>query len=67
MVMLLLHTLQDKTKDIIADKILKKNKPKSLLLVNPIISVERPEKEDLETCKYIDHTCHNTLGDGISG
>ena len=49
------------------DKIPKKNKSKSLELVNPIIPVEHPETEDLEPSKYIDHTCHNTLGDSTSG
>ena len=49
------------------DRIPKKNKSKSQELVNPIIPVERPEKEDFEPSKYIDHTCHNTPGDTTSG
>ena len=40
---------------------------KSQELVNPIIPLERPEKEDLKPCEYIDHTCHNTPGDSTSG
>ena len=34
---------------------------------NPIISLLYPEKEDLKLSKYIDHTCHNTLGVSNSG
>ena len=49
------------------DAIPKKNKPKSQELVNPVIPVERSEKEDLEASKYIDHTCHNNPGDCASG
>ena len=49
------------------DKIPKKNKSKSQELVNPIIPLGRPEKEDLKLCKYLDHTCHNTSGDSTSG
>ena len=36
-------------------------------MVNPIILLERPEKEDIEPSEYIDHTCHNTPGDSTSG
>ena len=49
------------------DKILKNNKPKSKELVNPIIPLERLEKEDLKPIEYIDHMCHNTPGDGALG
>ena len=44
------------------DKIPKKNKSKSWESVNPIFTLERPEKEDLEPSEYIDHMCHNTPG-----
>ena len=36
-------------------------------MVNPIITLARPEKEHLEPSEYIDHTCHNTPGDSTSG
>ena len=49
------------------NKIPKKNRPKSRELVNLIIPLERPEKEDLEPSKYIDYTCHITPGDSTSG
>ena len=49
------------------DKIPRKNKSKPQELVNSIIQLERPEKEDLEPIEYIDHTCHNTPGDSNSG
>ena len=49
------------------DKIPKKNKSKSQELVNPIIPLERSEKEDLQPSEYIDHTCHNTPCDRTSG
>ena len=48
------------------DKIPKKNKAKFQELVYPIILLEAPEKEDLEQSKYIDNTCHNTIGDSTS-
>ena len=32
-------------------------------MVNPIIPLECPEKEDLEPSEYIDHTYHDTAGD----
>ena len=41
-------------------KIPKKNKPKSWELVNPIIPLERPEKDDFNPSNYIDHMCHDT-------
>ena len=49
------------------DKIPKKNKSKFQELVNPIILLECPEKEDLEPSEYIDHTYHTTTGDSASG
>ena len=49
------------------DKITKKKKSKSQELVNPIILLESPEKEDLKPNKYIDHKCHNTPDDSTSG
>ena len=45
----------------------KQSKQKSWELVNPIILLECPEKEDLEPSKYIDHACHNTQGNSTSG
>ena len=54
-------------KDNIEDKITKKNKFKSQELVNPIILLERPEKEDLKPSKYIYHMCHNFSGNITSG
>ena len=32
-----------------------------------MIPLERPEKEDFNTCEYIDHISHNTPGDSTSG
>ena len=29
--------------------------------------MDRPEKEDHEPSEYINHICHNTLGDNTSG
>ena len=49
------------------NQIPKKNKSKSQELVNPIIPLERPEKEDLEPSEYIDQICRNTPGDSTSG
>ena len=43
------------------------NISKSQELVNPIILLKRPEKEDLEPIEYIDHMCHNTQGDSSPG
>ena len=50
-----------------ADKIPKRNKPKSHELLNPIILLEHQEKEDLEPCMYIDHICHNNPRDTTPG
>ena len=36
-------------------------------LVKPIISLARPEKDELDASVYIDHTCHNTPSDTTSG
>ena len=36
-------------------------------MVKPIISLARPEKEELDPLDYIDCTCHNTPGDSSSG
>ena len=36
-------------------------------MVTPIILLERPQQVDREPREYIDHTCHNTLGDSTSG
>ena len=66
-VMVLLRRLQHKTtKYNMKDEITKKNKSKSQELINPIIPLEYPEKEDLNPNNYIDHTCHNTTADSIS-
>ena len=48
------------------DIIHKKNKQKSRGLVNPILPLERQEKEDLDPSEYKDHTCHKTSGDSTS-
>ena len=48
------------------DKIPKKNSSKSQELINPIILLEHPKKEDLEPSEYIDHPCHYTPGDSTS-
>ena len=49
------------------DKIPQKYKSISQDLVNLIILLEHPEKEDLEPSEYIDHTYHNTPGNSTSG
>ena len=49
------------------DKIPKKYKSKFQELVKPIISLERPRKEDLEPSEYIDLACHTTPGDSTTG
>ena len=49
------------------NKIPKNNKFNSQDLVNPIILLERLEKEGLEPSEYIDHTCHKTPGDSTPG
>ena len=36
-------------------------------LVNPIIPLARPEKNELDALEYIDHMRHNTPGDTTSG
>ena len=36
-------------------------------LVKPIISLSRPENNELNRFEYIDCTCHNTPGDSTSG
>ena len=36
-------------------------------MVNPIIPLECPEKEDLKPSEFIDNTCRNTPGDSASG
>ena len=36
-------------------------------LIKPIIPLAGPEKDELDTVEYIDHTCHNTSGDTSSG
>ena len=35
--------------------------------VKPILSLDRPEKDELNTLEYIDHMCHNTSGNTTSG
>ena len=36
-------------------------------LVKPVIPLARPENDEPNTLKYIDHTCHNTPGNTTSG
>ena len=36
-------------------------------MVKPITSLARPEKDEVEALKHIDHTHHNTPGDSASG
>ena len=36
-------------------------------LITPIIPLARPEKDQLVTLQYIDHTCHNTPRDTTLG
>ena len=36
-------------------------------LVKPIVSLARPEKDELDALEYVDHMCHNTPGDTASG
>ena len=45
----------------------KKNKPTFQESVDPIIPLERPEKEYLEPSKYIGHACHNSPGNSTPG
>ena len=49
------------------DQIPKKPSTHPSELVKPIIPLARPEKDELDASKYIDHTCHNTPGDTTSG
>ena len=51
----------------IEERIPKKTKTHPSKLVKPIIPLARPEKDELEVSKYIDHMCHNTPGDTSSG
>ena len=41
--------------------------PRKTNPVNPCIPLNHPEKDNLESSEYIDHTCHNTLGNSTSG
>ena len=41
------------------EQILKKTKTHPSELVKPIIHLARPEKDELDALKYIDHMCHN--------
>ena len=36
-------------------------------MAKPFIPLARPEKDELHALEYIDHTCHDTLGDTTSG
>ena len=36
-------------------------------LAKPIIPLARPENNEFDASKYIDHTSHNTSGDTTSG
>ena len=51
----------------IEEKIPKKNKTHPSKLVKPIISLDRPEKDELDALEFIDHKCHNTPRDTASG
>ena len=41
------------------DCILKRNKKSPKELLNPIILLERPEKDYPNSTKHVDHTCYN--------
>ena len=45
----------------------KKAKSRPTELAKPIISLARPEKEEMDPLEYVDCTCHNTPGDSSSG
>ena len=49
------------------EQIPKKTKTHPSILVEPIIPLVRPENDELDASEYIDHTCHNTPRDTISG
>ena len=48
------------------DQIPKKSKNHPSKLVKRIITLARPEKDELQALKYIDHMYHNTPGDTTS-
>ena len=48
------------------DRVPKETKTHPSKLVKPIISLARPEKDELEALEYIDHACHNTARDTTS-
>ena len=49
------------------EQIPKKLPTNSSKLVKPIIPLAKPEKDELDSLEYIDHTCHNTPRDTTSG
>ena len=49
------------------EQIPKKPKTHPIKLVQPIIPLARPEKDELDALEHIDHMCHNTPGDTTSG
>ena len=50
----------------IEEQVPKKTKTHPSKLVKPVIPLARPENNELEASKYIDHTCHNTPKDTTS-
>ena len=52
---------------IIEEQILKKTKTHPSESVSSIIPLAAPENNKFDALEYIDHTCHNTLGDYTSG
>ena len=55
------------TRETMENYVPKKNKQCSDELDNPMISLECPQKEELDPSKYIAHTCHKTLSNFNSG
>ena len=51
----------------IEEQIPKKTKTYPSKFVKLIIPLARPQKDELDASKYIDHMCHNTPGDTTSG
>ena len=53
--------IKTQKEDKMEDQIPKKNKQKSRQLVNQMIPLERPEKEDLEPSEYTNHILRMTI------
>ena len=64
--MLLICRLQNTIKRLLEECIPEIEKQYNQKLVNPIIPLERPEKEDLKPSDYIDHVFHNFPGNSNS-